>query len=357
MCAIKHEQLLENESFVDRARGIIGEAGGDVAVDGRKAWRRLCREMDMGKSEHKEVVFIMKSKYKKAVAALATGAALFTLFSFAPVRATAADLLKIFRVDKIQTIAIDPADMRQLEDVLRKQGGKADIRNFGAVESSGHMSTSKVSLEEARKAVDFPLSLPADAPAGYTAPVYTRLTGTEVSFNLNAGNINSTIKALGGDKFLPAELNGKTFTLKVPNAVTAEYKSADGSKTLFVGESKSPEIQVPSGVDENAVRDALLSIPVLPENLRSQLAAINDWQHTLLIPSIDGSTTEVAVNGSQGVFMQSPAGNYQHGDQNGQGSAGRQINSLIWQDNGVIHIISGEALSQEQAAAVASAMK
>jgi len=349
---------------MDRAIGIVDDAGKSVPVDTQAAWRRFCREVDMGKVEHKEVVFIMKNKYKKAVAALATGAALFTLFSFGPVRATAADMLKIFRVDKIQTIAIDPSDMSQLEEVLRQQGGKADIRNFGTVESSGHISASKVSLDEAKKAVDFSLSLPGEETEGYTTPVYTRLTGTEVSFNLNADNINSTIKALGGDKFLPDELNGKTFTLKVPNAVTAEYKSADGSKTLILSESRSPEIQVPPGVDENAVRDALLSIPLLPENLRNQLAAINDWQHTLLIPSIDGSTTEVTVNGSQGVFMQSPVQNSRpgkiyrhHAGENSMDTAGRQINSLIWQDNGVIHIVSGDQLSQEQATAIASAMK
>jgi hypothetical protein len=132
----------------------------------------------------------------------------------------------------------------------------------------------------------------------------------------------------------------------VPDAVSARYQTPDGSGELFLAQARSPEIQVPSGVDENAVRDALLSIPVLPENLRKQLAAINDWQHTLLVPNINGSTTQVTVNGEEGVFIRSNAGS-------GHG----QTNSLVWHDNGVIRMLCGNNLALEQATAIASSMK
>ncbi len=345
-CGSKYGEMLKNNHLLERARDIIDEAGKDEEIDVNRAWRRLSREISGEKYFYAEEKIAMKQRYKKMAAAAVAGAALFAMFSFGPVRATAADMLKIFRVDKIQTIAINPSDLTELETIFREKGGKVDIRNFGTVESTGKVTATKATLDEAGKAVDFPLSMPREIPEGYTAPVYTVYKGMQINFNLNTEAINSSIKSLGGDKFLPRELDGKTFSLRVPDAVNAEYKSSDGGRELLLAQARSPEIRVPSGVDENTVRDALLSIPVLPDNLRKQLAAINDWQHTLPVPNINGSTTEVTVNGEEGVYIKANAGHEQ-----------RQVNSLVWHDNGVIRMICGDDLTLDQATAIASSMK
>jgi len=53
-----------------------------------------------------------------------------------------------------------------------------------------------------------------------------------------------------------------------------------------------------------ALHWALLNHLVLHDNLRRQLAAIDDWQHTLPNPEIqEMPAREVTVNGGQGVYF------------------------------------------------------
>lgn len=333
-----------------QASKTLAEAGSGIEVHPEKAWRRI--QQDIKAHQGEEIV--MKRKYKPFLAAAVAGITLFVLFSIGPVRATAADMLKIFRVNKIQTIAINPSDFSQMETLFREQGGRVDIKNFGTVESTGKITATRVTLEQARQAVDFDLAIPGQIPQGYAAPVYTKLNGAVMKFNLNISNINSMLKSMGGSQYLPEEINGKTFTLGIPNSVVAEYKKDDGTGGIIVGQSRSPEIKVPSGVDENLIKDALLSIPAMPESLRKQISAINDWQHTLLIPNVNGSTTEVTVNGNDGAFIKAPAG---EGGRSGDSSGLEQVNSLVWQDDGVIYMISGNNLDVEQALSIASTMR
>jgi hypothetical protein len=114
-----------------------------------------------------------------------------------------------------------------------------------------------------------------------------------------------------------------------------------------VGQSRSPEIKTSSDVEVKTIRDALLSIPALPDSLRKQLQAVDDWKHTLLIPNVDGSSQEVAVNGTTGVFIAGGA------DRNG----GTGTGSLIWQQNGVVYVMAGAGLDLDTALNLAGQMK
>ena len=60
---------------------------------------------------------------------------------------------------------------------------------------------------------------------------------------------------------------------------------------------------MPPGVNPLELRDVLLGLPFLPQNVRSQLAGVQDWQNTLLIPNIDGTSREINVAGMAGVIV------------------------------------------------------
>lgn len=94
------------------------------------------------------------------------------------------------------------------------------------------------------------------------------------------------------------------------------------------------------------IRDALLAMPFLPDSLRTQLSSINDWQRTLVVPNVGGSSQEVDVAGAQGVFIKPPEGN----------SKGSDISSLVWQRDGVVYAVSCN-LTLEQALDIADLMK
>jgi len=284
--------------------------------------------------------FDFMKQYKKLVAVAAMAAVMFTAFSFPAVRSVASEFLTVFRVESVQTINISTADMHNLEKAFREGAGRVDIENFGKIEVDGKQESVLVTPAEAAEAVDFDLKLPD--PANYNKPALHKITGHSVQLTLAVENINAMLQALGSTQMLPAELDGQSFSMDVPTGIMATYKN--DKDNLFIAQSRSPEIKTSSGIDVLVIRDALLSIPALPENLRQQLLAVNDLKHTLLIPNLDGSSQEVTVNGTTGVLITA-------------GEGAKDTRSLVWQQNGVIYMVAGTGLELNDALALAAQMK
>ncbi|MGE5396918.1 MAG: DUF4367 domain-containing protein, partial [Chitinophagales bacterium] len=87
------------------------------------------------------------------------------------------------------------------------------------------------------------------------------------------------------------------------------------------------------------VRDALLSLPFWPDNLKQQLLGIDDWQHTLVLPDT-GDGSAVTVRGQQGMIMSSPSGN----------------TDLVWLEDGVVYNLEGQ-MSQTQIMELAESLR
>jgi predicted anti-sigma-YlaC factor YlaD len=281
--------------------------------------------------------------YKKLIATAAMAAVIFTAFSFPAVRSMAGEFLTVFRMEKVQTITVNPGDLEQLERAVNEGAGKVNIDNFGRVEVIGKQEAVPVTLAQAEEAVDFAVKLPQ--PAGYNGPELQKITGSTVNLTLDVTSVNSLLQSLGSTDLLPKSLDGQTFTMQIPTAITAKYSS--GSAVLNVIQARSPEMKAPSGVDVLAIKDALLNVPALPENLRNQLLAVDDWQHTVLIPDMDGTSRNVIVNGSRGVFM----------DGSTRTDKSAPVSLLVWQNNGVVYTISGTNLDGHLALSIAEQIK
>jgi hypothetical protein len=347
-CCEKFEQLKENQVFASGMLAGYMSSLGRGEVDTGAAWNRFKGEYKLRqkakkyKGYTKEGVLTMLSRYRVAATAAVMVLALAFSFSFGAVRTAASELLTIFRVEKVQTISITPEDMTSIEKAMREGTGAVDVDNFGKFEFNGNQETEKATMDAAERAVDFPIKLPAGL-TGYSGPeIYLNAGGT-MTLTLDTVNINKMIQSFGSDKLLPDDLNGKTFTVNIPAQVTAKYKGLENN-TIIVGQSRSPELIAP-GSDVMAIRDALLALPFLPDNLRSQLASIDDWQHTIIVPNVDGSSREVKVNGAEGVFISQP-----------EGSETDDISCLIWQKDGVVYAVNGR-LTMEQALDIANLMK
>lgn len=358
-CRLKMEQLESNEELIILARETIkNKIKNTDGIDVDRAWMKMQSlgvQRNIPVNGGRKIIMNYKKIAVVAVLALCTA----TTLSLGPVRAAASDFLKIFRVDKIQTIQIDPRDISSMQEIFSEKGGSVDVRNFGQVESTGSPQSISISLEEARKAFDFTVKLPTFLPAGYSDAVYERTGGSSVKLTLDADNINNMIKSLGGEVLLPKEVDGKTIVINAPEVFTATYTNGSGGR-VTVMESASPSIDVPEGVEAETLRSALLAVPALPENLRSQLAAVDDWQHTMLIPSVNGSSQEIKVNGSDAVYidMASAVSNSKH-DANPHTfkDAGQPKNALIMQQDGVIIGIAGSDLDLPQSVKIASSLK
>lgn len=285
------------------------------------------------------------NRYRKQFAACFIIAALAAAFSFSSVRVLAGNLLNIFRVEQIQAINISQEDFARLDKAIRTGAGQVDINNLGKFEVAGKQKTvASVSFDKAQEAVDFPIRLP-NAPAGIK-PTLSLTTGAKLGITPDTDQINQLLQALGSKKLMPEGLNNRKFEITVPSIVTAQYTA--GNYNLIITQGRSPELKAPEGVDVEAIREALLAIPALPESLRSQLEAIKDWQHTVPVPNIEGSATQVRINGNSGVFIK-PSAVLDNGES--------KNSALIWQEGGVIYCLAGEGLELNQAVALAERMR
>ncbi len=328
-CCRALEQIRENQSFASARLACYMQVLARAEFDTGRAWRRFNKKRlstEKGSPLIKKGVLSMLSKYRAAATAAAIMLALAVTFSFGSVRSAASDLLTIFRVEKVRTINLTASDLSQIERAFREGAGKMDIENFGKLEFSGGNESGKVTLEEARGAVDFELILPDALPGDYQLQEVYKYSAGRMEFTLDTIKTNQVLQSLGSEKLLPEELNGRTFAVDSPVQVSAGY-TGPGNQSVYIWQGRSPELIAP-GSDVNAIRDALLALPFLPENLRAQLASINDWEHTFLIPNVGGSSREVDVNGVPGVFI-------------GQTGSEKQNSCLIWQKAGVVCAVSG----------------
>lgn len=376
------------ETMLDGGPGQTGGNAGANAGDDDKVWIERntvfqpggpvpdrISPAPAGRRKNIRGVINKMGKYKKWAVAAGLVLALSVSMSFSSVRSFAGELLTVFRVEQVQAVTINPQDVAQLQRAFENGNGRVDVNNLGRFEVTGKPQMERdVTLAAAQKAVGFPVKLPA-APAGYGQPRLAVQSGSTVKLTLDTEHANKLLQSLGSKQLLPASLNGRTFSMQVPAGVMAEYPSAGGrGQSIMVAQGRSPELSVPPGTDVEAVRRALLAIPALPENLRQQLAAVSDWQHTLLVPVPQGSAQQVQVNGVQGIFIKPAVANNGPGNKEMSASPftsthsyrsdspkyrGKEMNAsaLIWQQGGMVYVIGGPQLNLPDALNLAAQMK
>ena len=162
------------------------------------------------------------------VAAAVAAVLVIGSFAFAPVRSAGANLLQVFRVQKVQTVTFSEADLQSIGTALEK-GGHVDLKSFGEAWIDGAASKpTTVTLAEAQAVVDFPVKLPADQA---TEPALTLQKAQTYKFKLHVDAINEALKSYGSDRTLPAALDGKVFSVSVPAILVARYPVPGGTIT------------------------------------------------------------------------------------------------------------------------------
>lgn len=311
------------------------------------------------------------SRHWGRIAAAAAAVFVLASFAFAPVRSVAADLLNVFRVQRVQTISLSQDDLHQMQRTLESGSGHIDMKSLGeAWVEGGPRETKDVTLAEAKAAVDFPVKL----PSGLGDPQLTLQPAQTVKFKLNVDAVNQALKYYGSERTFPESVDGKVFEVRVPAVVTAKYGDAvdktavgpqhgDGfTDGVFVGQARSPELVVPEGVDAAQLREVLLNLPILPKNVRDQLAAVDDWQATLIVPSVGGSAKDITIDGVPAVIM-TPDGAMRAARAKasvagtGIKPLPEHVTTILWNQDGVIRAISGSIDETKATALARSCMK
>jgi hypothetical protein len=270
----------------------------------------------LSKNMWKEGMFKMSEKINKTflykASAVLVVVGLAGSLAFSPVRSAAAEFLKIFRVEKVQVINLSMNELNQIRHGLSKGLEKVDLKEFGKIEVQGNTEAKEVAIGDLEKEAGFAVKKPAYIPEGlapYKAEIIMPCT---LSFDLKVQKVNQLIKSLGGKNLLPSEIDNKKFSVIIPKNTSYTYRgeNTQENKWVTVSQGKSPVINVPDNVNINTLKSAVLGLPFLPENLKKQLAGVQDWENALIIPNVEGAgsqVTEVTVNGTKGIFLQEKA--------------------------------------------------
>ncbi|WP_047152365.1 anti-sigma factor family protein [Aneurinibacillus tyrosinisolvens] len=256
----------------------------------------------------------MKKTYKKWLAGTAAAAVLAGSLSIPQVQAAANNLLSIFRVNKVELVKLTNSDLRDIETwMVSGEPGTKEIKGIGKMwldeETQDHHQQNFETVEEAKK-------------AGYTTPKAPKGYKTEniiiepkytLNVQLDTEKANKLLKQMNTGTQFDSKLDGKQFAITVPRSIRTSFTSAsrtDGNpwKDLSYTVVDAPQMKVPDNIDLEQVRTTVLSLPFIPENVRQQLAGIQDWQHTLPFPYVEdekNKTREASIQGVKGVVYES----------------------------------------------------
>ena len=214
----------------------------------------------------------------------------------------------------MDTLVLSPQDINEIENAITQGNGKIDIDNFGKMLTIGEYEFERITPEQFGK-----LAFTPRLPQEIDQAEFTLEKCPVMQFSPDVKNLNQLLTNMGGTCLLPKELQGQSFTVKTGEMLSTQCQD------YRLRQGPVPQVEVPTGVDVKEVINAMLSLPIWPDNVKQQLATI-DWEHSLVVPG-DQNAKKVNVNGASGVLV---------GDTSNR--------CLIWQDNGILFIL--EDLSQ-----------
>lgn len=338
-CAARLERLRADARWAGEAlRGAAPAAPPDV----RRAWQRLGARMlttEEGPSMEPTPAPWNRGGFRLATALVAL-LAVVGIFTFTPMRTVADGVLERFRVQKFAVVTIPMDLVAPFESAFLENLDAADAATWQErFEDLGTFATTftpnsarqVASIEEARATHgDFAVPDVDALPDGFgaTPEVFVTDAGT-ASYALNTAEAQAIIDQLNLPIYSLPDADRYptlTFTFEAPAGVGLVYSGPNGAK-LVVAEMGSPTITFPDGLDMNALREEILRFPGLPADIVAQLRAIDDWEHTLIIPVPEGANSrDVTVNGEPGLLIEDA----------GNGSV------VLWEDDGILHLVAGQ---------------
>lgn len=265
----------------------------------------------------------------------ALGAVAVVVVLTAASTAAANGWLPIFRAERIAPIDFPPGELTALPD----------LSAYGEVIVTSEADVRPVA-DAAAAAAATGLDVPevTTLPRGISGePVYQVADQASGTFTFSAQR--SAQAAAQAEEPLPPPppgLDGTTVRLVAGPATAAIWQREGGVPSLVVARAIAPTASS-SGVPFEAVRDHLLSLVDLPEDLAAQLRAFTADGSTLPLPvpseHVTTSTTE--VHGASATVLS---------------TRDRTLSAVVWVDDGVVTIVGG-SLDPDEVLVVARGLR
>ena len=269
---------------------------------------------------------LMRTQRNRVWRAIAAGAFVLAIlvgvYSFAPTRAIARQLLSVFRVRKFAVIQVNPTESR-LEEVGRALEETLFINEPEVVVDEPAVEVS--SMEEASALAGFKARMPAYFP-GMEAPRIEVKGRSEFVMRFTRDGLVMLLELAGMDSSqLPPELDEGMVTFAAP-AMVRIY--APGIEVLQVW---NPTIQYPEGIDPGLIGEAGLRILGLSPSEARRISETIDWANTMVlpVPADVVEFRELEIAGEKGVVMRS------RGTEEGYRTV------LLWQKDDIVYVIGG----------------
>jgi hypothetical protein len=174
-------------------------------------------------------------------------------------------------------------------------------------------------------------------------PVYQVSGAVSATFTFSAARAASAAAEAGAElPPPPPSLDGSQVRLVVGPAVAAIWSREAGVPSLVVGRAVAPTAST-SGVPFEVVRDHLLSLPGVPEELATQLRAF----------ALDGSTLPLPVPADQ---VRSSSAQVDGGPATLLTTRDRALAAVVWVDEGVVTVVAG-ALDADEVLSIAQELR
>lgn len=268
-------------------------------------------------------------RHQPAITALTLFLVLVIAFSFAPVRAMAGDLLKIFRVQEVKVIPVDANHLENLENNSELNSLMEEFASKTETLVDGGEPQEVASLSEAANHVDFTIAEVTNVPSN--AGALSKIAVLERSVHqlqLDPDLTEAIFEAAGIEIDLPDTLKETPIILTRPPMVLQSWGS-EGEERLGFAQLRSPEIEYPEDLNLDELGVATLRFLGLSEAEAVALGATIDWANTLILPvpsDADVTIAEVSINGAPGTLFQ---------ESDGDDSA------VMWQKDDMTYMLTG----------------
>jgi hypothetical protein len=320
VCAARLTALREDSNFAARKLQGLWENRDSAPVAGQQ---RVWQEIQFDKRGERRM------KIKKFAIAAVFILALGAVGSMPSVRTAAANLLQVFRVEQVDTLTMTPGDIQKIEQAIYSGQGNFDVEDFGSIESIGESGSFKIESQDLA-GLDFAVKAPTLTEEAATS--YSLQKTPVIEIRPKVDKVNELLKTLGSTYKLPAALDGQTCKFVMGDALVSTYAEYE------LTQGPVPAVEVPDGVNVKEVAQAMVALPIWPDNVRNQLESVGDWEHTLLIP--DENPQKVRINGTSGVFLDHAP-----------------FRALIWQEDGILYSLYSQRKDKADLIAIAESLR
>jgi len=270
-----------------------------------------------------------------ALSGAMAAAAIAIAFTFPAVRATAQQVLDLFRVREFAVVQIDENRVEK----LKSQNFDPAALLGGPVEKlqDGGPPRFFTDVASAERAAGVDIRTPTYVAATLSPDTVVVNGENRVRVTINTQPMREMMNLMDvHDVDLPSGLDGQRIEARIPVVVVQRF-TGSGKRRAALVQAESPEVTLPPGVELARLGEIGLRLLGIEKSEAHRLAGAIDWNTTMLLPIVSSTTSfqQVSVNGAHGVMLQTRSTATPGGADRGPGQA------LLWTQQGRVYALLG----------------